>query len=65
MKNKPFLPFDWCRCDNEKCSFKDNCLRYLTKDMTGPRTAFFIWDNEPDDYKCDSFIAYIPTVGGE
>lgn len=32
MTDKPFLPYDCCRCRNESCADRDSCLRYLTRD---------------------------------
>jgi len=35
MTTNPLLPFDYCRCTNEECTRKNDCLRYLAKDDKG------------------------------
>ena len=32
------LPFDVCRCSAVNCPVRDQCLRYVQRDVRGPRT---------------------------
>ena len=35
------IPHDVTRCNGEHCLIRSNCLRFIYRNDTGPRTPFF------------------------
>jgi len=57
------LPFDNARCDNgHRCQHRDICLRWLSRDHTGPRTPFspFFNGKVADTGKCFDILPIDP-----
>jgi hypothetical protein len=50
--NRRNLPNDVCRCLDEGCSVKNQCLRYLQRDTGGERTPY-----------CPSLFPYDLPIG--
>ncbi len=61
-----FLNYDTCRCHDETCPDRKNCLRYLVRRTGGERTPHSDSLRPANqDEPCDSFIAFKSDGGIE
>lgn len=57
------LPFDVCRCQDDACPRRDECLRWMERMKGGPRTPYRS-DFRNDDGGCDAFVPIDDTTSG-
>jgi hypothetical protein len=55
-QNRPFLSNDVCRCRNQGCELRTNCLRFLAPVGAGERCPIAIF--EPVDGQCEHLIKW-------
>jgi hypothetical protein len=57
--SEPFLPYDYARCSNPECEDRSSCLRHLTREQQGPRTATVLWEKNPENKsECGMYLRY-------
>jgi hypothetical protein len=52
----PFLANDICRCHDEQCAIRQQCLRWILRTTGGPRTPHADTLHDGEEPTCGHFI---------